>query len=275
MSRWFRHYAGMMRDDKLVRVAIRSKQSIERVCWIYGAILESAAEANADGTYDVDTAEIAYFLRADEADILAVFAELESGGHLYSGAVVKWGDRQFKSDSSADRQAAYRERKRRARNADGEVTSPSRHRDAPETDTETNITPLVPLGRGKSGKTLIPADWTAPPVSELPPRSRACAEQWTDASYQTEAEGFVLYWRNERKMKVNWRDTWANRIIARHEAVMRAQKFGNAPTDKHKKQEKTAQEWRELAEWYVRHGQPDRAEECRRKAIAQEQVIAA
>jgi hypothetical protein len=31
MSRWFRHYAGMMRDDKLVRVAIRSKQTIERV----------------------------------------------------------------------------------------------------------------------------------------------------------------------------------------------------------------------------------------------------
>ena len=28
MSRWFRHFdAGMMRDDKLVRVAIRSKQN--------------------------------------------------------------------------------------------------------------------------------------------------------------------------------------------------------------------------------------------------------
>jgi hypothetical protein len=36
MSRWFRHYAGMMRDDKLVRVAIRSGQTIERVVWVYG-----------------------------------------------------------------------------------------------------------------------------------------------------------------------------------------------------------------------------------------------
>ena len=43
MSRWFRHYAGMMRDDKLVRAAIKSKQSIERVLWIWGAVLESAA----------------------------------------------------------------------------------------------------------------------------------------------------------------------------------------------------------------------------------------
>lgn len=33
-------------------------------------------------------------------------------------------------------------------------------------------------------------------------------------------------------MKHDWRDTWANRVIARHEGVMRAQKFGNAPIDK-------------------------------------------
>lgn len=32
----------------------------------------------------------------------------------------------------------------------------------------------------------------------------------------------------------------------------------------------TAQEWRERAEWYIRHGQPDNAEECRRRAIALE-----
>jgi hypothetical protein len=67
MSRWFRHYAGMMRDDKLVRVAIRSKQTIERVVWVYGAILESAAELDDEGRYDLAADEAAYFLRADEA----------------------------------------------------------------------------------------------------------------------------------------------------------------------------------------------------------------
>jgi hypothetical protein len=120
------------------------------------------------------------------------------------------------------------------------------------------------------GKHLIPTDWKAPPVSELPPRSRACAEQWTDASYQTEAEGFLLYWRSERKMKADWRDTWANRVIARHSAVMRDQKFGNAPPASGKV-ELSPQQLRERAEWFVRHGQPDRADECRQRAIQLEQ----
>jgi hypothetical protein len=41
------------------------------------------------------------------------------------------------------------------------------------------------------------------------------------------------------------------------------------------KVELTAQQLRERAEWYVRHGQQDRAEECRQKAIAKEQMATA
>ncbi len=63
MSRWFRHYAGMMRDDKLVRVSIKSKQSVERVCWVWCAILESAAEIDDSGRYEIEHEEIARFLR--------------------------------------------------------------------------------------------------------------------------------------------------------------------------------------------------------------------
>jgi hypothetical protein len=130
------------------------------------------------------------------------------------------------------------------------------------------------LKRAYPAKHMIPKDWTAPPVSELPPRARACAEQWTEASYLTEAEAFLLYWRSERKMKSDWRDTWANRVIARHSAIMRDQKFGNAaPTSG--KIELTAQQLRERAEWFVRHGQPDRADECRQKAVKLEQRTAA
>lgn len=145
MSRWFRHYAGMMRDDKLVRVALRSKQPIERVLWVWGAILESAAEIDDNGRYDFDAGEAAYFLRADEDDILAVARELENAGRLDHGVVAKWSDRQFSSDRSAERQRRYRERQKD--NRDGEqtvrssddntrVTSPKRHCDAPDTETE-------------------------------------------------------------------------------------------------------------------------------------------
>ncbi len=154
MSRWFRHYAGMMRDDKLVRVAIRAKQPIERVVWVYAAILESAAEIDEDGRYDFDTAEAAYFLRADETDVHAIVGELSAQGRIVGDCVVKWSDRQFSSDRSAERQRRDRERKTGGdagvrgeeppseRNADGEVTSLSQHGDAPEreleTDTETD-----------------------------------------------------------------------------------------------------------------------------------------
>jgi hypothetical protein len=150
MSRWFRHYAGMMRDDKLVGAAIRSKQPVERVVWIWGAILESASEINDDGIYRLDCAEVAYFLRADEADIRAVVAALGEAGRVAGDRVVKWSDRQFKSDQSAERQARYRDRKKsevrdsddQPPTGDGGVTAVSRHGDAPETDTEleTDIT---------------------------------------------------------------------------------------------------------------------------------------
>jgi hypothetical protein len=168
MSRWFRHYAGMMRDDKLVRVAIRSKQTIERVQWVWGAILESAAEIDDNGRYDVDAAEVAYFLRADEGDISAILGSLSEAGRVADGSVVHWGDRQFSSDRSKDRVAAHRERKRAENRGDrvtsedgnGVVTLHKRHCNSPETetelDTEKKKTPLPP--KGADLPDWIPAD---------------------------------------------------------------------------------------------------------------------
>lgn len=146
MSRWFRHYAGMMRDEKLVAVAVRTKQPVERVVWVWGAILESAAEIDDGGRYELDCAEVAYFLRTDEADILAVETGLAAAGRVAEGVVIKWSDRQYQSDKSVARQAAYRERKRAERShADAQpeprdVTppSPQRHVTPQETDTDTD-----------------------------------------------------------------------------------------------------------------------------------------
>lgn len=131
MSRWFRHYAGMMRDEKLVSAAVKSKQPVERVVWVWGAILESASEIDDAGRYELDPAEVAYFLRADEADVVAVIQALAAANRVADGVVVKWGDRQYQSDKSAERQARYRERKQgKDRNSDvrdvtsdGDVTS--------------------------------------------------------------------------------------------------------------------------------------------------------
>ena len=59
--------------------------------------------------------------------------------------------------------------------------------------------------------------------------ARACAEQWSAASYQTHGEAFAAYWRARRGMMADWRLAWANRVAALHGQVMRDQKFGNAP----------------------------------------------
>lgn len=162
MSRWFRHYAGMMRDEKLVAIAVKSKQPVERVLWVWGAILESATEINDNGRYELDAAEVAYFLRADEADICAVLAGLESAARLADHRVVRWCDRQFSSDKSKDRQAAYRERQRQkgshghdqAGVSDGDITSRDGEVTAQDTDTDTEL--LEPKGSCASRDALKP-----------------------------------------------------------------------------------------------------------------------
>lgn len=87
-----------------------------------------------------------------------------------------------------------------------------------------------PSRRARPGKTRLPAEWEPPPIAELPPRARACAEQWTPESYATHGEAFGSYWRGAGRMMTNWLATWANRVVALHSQVMRDQKFGNAPT---------------------------------------------
>jgi hypothetical protein len=147
MSRWFRHYAGLCRDDKLVSAAIKAKQPVERVVWVWCAILESAAEIDDNGRYELDCAEVAYFLRADEDHIHSVENALGDMGRVSDGSVVKWGNRQFSSDRSKERVAAHRERKRTEKRGDAlgepsrndDVTLQERHCNSPETELETDI----------------------------------------------------------------------------------------------------------------------------------------
>lgn len=137
MSRWFRHYAGMMRDEKLVRVAVKAKQPVERVVWVWGAILESAAEINDGGRFEFDVGEAAYFLRCDEGELDGVLSALDFMGRISAGVVARWGDRQFDNDQSRDRQARYRERQKAARQRNGDVTPPSRDGEVTPQETET------------------------------------------------------------------------------------------------------------------------------------------
>ena len=90
MSRWFRHYAGMMRDEKLVRAAIHSRQPVERVVWVWLALLESASEVDRAGETASDPGEMAYHLHCDQEDIEAVMRALRSEDMLDGDSVLEW-----------------------------------------------------------------------------------------------------------------------------------------------------------------------------------------
>lgn len=90
---------------------------------------------------------------------------------------------------------------------------------------------LPPKAAGGSTKQYLPEDWAPPQVADLPPAARACAAQWSAASYAAHAEAFVGYWRGRRGRNADWRATWANRVVAIHGLVMRDEKFGRAPPD--------------------------------------------
>lgn len=156
MSRWFRHYAGMMRDEKLVRAAMKSRQAVERVVWVWGAALESAAEINDAGRFDLDVEEAAYFLRCDPSDLTSILDALRDLGRLDADRVTKWGERQFESDTSRERQQRYRDKRKASLPYESDVTQPSRNggvtrqETKAETDTKAeNINaPSVPEAAG-------------------------------------------------------------------------------------------------------------------------------
>lgn len=128
--------------------------------------------------------------------------------------------------------------------------------------------PKAPRKRGEGAGICFPADWKLPPTSDLTPKARACAEQWTKASYETEGEGFILYWRQSRKRRPDWLGTWCAWVIRQHSKVMRDQKFGNAPTERGGKvdPETLAQTKLGVAEIYDRMGRGTEADDLRREA---------
>jgi hypothetical protein len=136
MVRWFRHYPGLARDERLMAVALRARQPVERVVWVWCAILEAASTTGNGGGFELDVDECAWFLRVPPDEIALVLQELEAAGRICDGRVTAWSRRQFASDRSAERTREWRQRHTANGSGKGRVTSPQRHRDAPETEAE-------------------------------------------------------------------------------------------------------------------------------------------
>lgn len=164
MSRWFRHYVGMVDDDKMASIAMETGQTVERVAYVWSKVLESAADTNDGGKFKVTAKAIAYRLRCETSDIGVIMEEMNNAGMIDDDLVLKWAERQYESDSARKRMAEYRERKRAnpqpEEGADTVlrpcyVTPPSRDGSvtAQETDTDTDTEKNKTIPQDKPART--------------------------------------------------------------------------------------------------------------------------
>lgn len=145
---WFRAYTEMVDDEKLRLLAFEDR-------WHFVALLCLKGQGVLDESDALLFRKVAVKLGVDMRTLEEVARRLAEVGLIDEKTLqpLAWDDRQYKSDSSAERTRAYRERMKR--HSDVTVT-------AQETDTETDTdkNPLTPLAGGES------------PVTEKPRPSR-------------------------------------------------------------------------------------------------------
>lgn len=150
MSRWFRHYAGMMSDPKFGGVARFCKRSRAEVLFVWGCLLESASEYDS-AVYSWDADAIAEMLGIETEVAQAIHDALAAKGLIEGGRIASWDRRQFKSDDSAERVKEHRQRKKIASETtpkpvvtpcNGDVTPPETEA-YPDTETEKNPPPTI------------------------------------------------------------------------------------------------------------------------------------
>lgn len=144
MTRWYRAYAGTVKDDKLAEVAIvvGCSRSVAIATW--HAILESAAETDDAGRFETTARRIAATLGEPAAVINSVFAAMIEIGMLEGNAVAAWKRRQYESDNSTERSRKHREAKRNAASQPGNGGATLQGRCATPPDTETDTENTLP-----------------------------------------------------------------------------------------------------------------------------------
>lgn len=155
---WFRMYAEFATDAKVQSMP----EAMQR------RLLMIFCFRCSDVTVTLSDEELAFQLRISDEELAATKALFIKKGFIDDAwDVVNWDKRQFASDSSAERTAAYRARKKAER--DATKTSQKRHSDALDTDTDTE--------KKQNIKTSVAADPLDPEFEKAwasyPPRSGA------------------------------------------------------------------------------------------------------
>mgnify|MGYP001332600838 CR=1 FL=1 len=126
---WFRAYTEMVDDEKLRLLAFEDR-------WHFVALLCLKGQGILDETGPLLFRKVAVKLGLDVRSVEEVARRLSEVGLIDEKTLqpIAWEARQFRSDSSAARVAAYRERKKQGAKRDGNVTVT-----AQDTDTDTDI----------------------------------------------------------------------------------------------------------------------------------------
>lgn len=223
MTAWVRLWEDMPTDPKWRVIARKSGQPLACVIAMFTLMLTEAGRAPEKGDLaGWNNEDAAAALDMEESAVEAIWDAMQ-GRVIEATHLSGWDKRQPKrEDSSAERVAKHRETKR------NEVKRGVTQGNAPDKkrEEEKEEPPKPPTG-GRAAKHLLPDDWVLPVVSELTPQAKACAEQWTAASYAAQGEEFENFWRGRGRMMKDWRLTWCGRVVDKHAAVMRDQKFGN------------------------------------------------
>jgi hypothetical protein len=212
------------------------------------------------------------------AELIAKLIEAGTPAELVAEVAVELGRAHAAQEALESRRKHERERKARSRDVTGQNVTERDDAEIQDKGSPEVSPPAPPL----------PKPSKSAPLS--PPKSKGVeVPDWMPA------EPWAAFKEMRRKMRsVPFTETAERGIIADIEklrteghdpvkVLMKAVKrgyrgvFGDQDTlgKAGGKIEKSAQQLREDAEWFVKHGQPDMAEECRRKAIAKEQGIAA
>ena len=183
MSRWYRAYSGIVKDDKLAEIAVMGACSRAVAIATWHAILESAADMQDGGRFDTTPRRVAAVLGEPALVVEQVFAAMRELGMIGDNRVNAWKRRQYESDNSTERSRKHRDAKR-----NGDATLQGRCATPPDTETEitSEVQELVLIPgeteevRPKQVRTAYPADfedfWKAYPTDALMSKKKAAAE---------------------------------------------------------------------------------------------------
>ena len=216
-NQWLRLYAEFAVDPKIQMMS----ESLQR-----RYIMLLCLRCSND-TVTLHDCEVAFQLRISDEEWATTKASFLAKNLItQDNKPASWDKRQFASDSSAARVAAYRNRQKEARNND--VTLQQRPCNALDTDTDTDTDTEEPIRavdeiatkKNTARGTRLSADWM--PSAE---NVAYCQDRRPDLDPEMVADNFRDYWAAKTgpgSTKANWTLTW-NRWVRNERTVFRQQ----------------------------------------------------